>query len=134
MEGARRRLLESKLDDDDLACWVVELEGDVIGFVQAHEEKDPEYRHAGVDLFLDPPVHGQGLGQDVIRTVARHLLVDRGHHRLVIDLAEANTHAIRCFEAVGFRRVGVMRGYWWDHVEQRWANDVLLDVLAGELS
>jgi aminoglycoside 6'-N-acetyltransferase len=42
------------LADDDLACWVVDLAGDVIGFVQAYAETDPEFRHAGIDLFLDP--------------------------------------------------------------------------------
>jgi len=38
-----------------------------------------------------------------------------------------------CYEAVGFRRVGAVRSYWWDHVEERWADDVLLDLLADEL-
>jgi len=123
----------SRLSDDDLMCWVVELDGVAIGFVQAYEEADPEYRHAGLDLFLDPAFHRQGLGQDAVRTAAQHLLEGRGHHRLVIDPAEANVQAIRCYEAVGFRRVGVLRSYWWDHVEQRWANGVLLDLLAGEL-
>ena len=124
----------SKLADDDLLCWIVELDGAAIGFVQAYEEKDPEYRHAGLDLFLDPAFHGQGLGQDAVRTTSRHLLEDRGHHRLVIDPAAANTRAIRCYEAVGFRRVGVLRSYWWDHVEERWADGVLLDLLADELT
>ena len=109
----------SKLADDDLTCWVVELDGAAIGFVQAYEERDPEYRHAGLDLFLDPAYHGRGLGQDTVRTLASYLLEDRGHHRLVIDPAAANTRAIRCYEAVGFRRVGVLRSYWWDHVEER---------------
>jgi len=125
--------MHGKLADDDLTCWVVELDGDAIGFVQAYEEKDPEYRHAGLDLFLDPAFHGQGLGQDAVRTASRYLLEDRGHHRLVIDPAAANTRAIRCYEAVGFRRVGVLRSYWWDHVEERWADGVLLDLLADEL-
>jgi aminoglycoside 6'-N-acetyltransferase len=26
------------------------------------------YRHAGMDLFLDPSVHGRGLGEDAVRT------------------------------------------------------------------
>lgn len=123
----------SKLGHDDLACWVVDLGGDVVGFVQASEETDSEYRHAGLDLFLHPSVHGRGLGQDVVRTVSRYLIADREHHRLVIDPAAANARAIRCFEAVGFRRVGVLRSYWWDHVEERWADGVLLDLLAHEL-
>jgi aminoglycoside 6'-N-acetyltransferase len=126
--------LQAKLDKEDLACWIVDLDGELIGFVQAYEETHPEYRHAGLDLFLDPRFHGRGLGQDVVRTVCRYLLGERGHHRIVIDPAEANTRAIRCYEAVGFRRVGVMRSYWWDHVEERWANGVLLDLLAGELT
>lgn len=124
---------EDKLGNDDLACWVVELDGDVIGFVQAYEESDPEYRHAGIDLFLDPLFHGRGLGQDVVRTVARYLFEARGHHRLVIDPAAANARAIRCYEAVGFKRVGVTRSSWWDHVEKRWADGVLLDLLSPDL-
>jgi aminoglycoside 6'-N-acetyltransferase len=32
---------------------------------------------------------------------------DRGHHRLVIDPAADNERAIRCYERVGFRRIGV---------------------------
>ena len=125
--------VQAKLSRDDRACWVVELDGDVVGFVQAYEDTHPEFRHAGLDLFLDPAVHGQGLGQDVVRTVSRHLIEDRGHHRLVIDPAAANMRAIRCYEAVGFRQVGVMRSYWWDHVEKRWADGLLLDLVANDL-
>ena len=31
------------------------------------------------------PSQGRGLGTDAVRTMARHLIHDRGHHRLVID-------------------------------------------------
>lgn len=122
-----------KLGDEELAAWVVEVDGVPVGFVEAYEESEPEFRHAGLDLFLDPSAHGRGLGQDVVRTVARHLLDDRGHHRLIIDPAEDNTRAIRTYQTVGFRPVGVMRSYWWDHVEERWANGLLLDLLREEL-
>ena len=43
--------------------------------------------------------------------LVRHLTADLGHHRLVIDPAVANERAVRCYEAVGFRPVGVMRRY-----------------------
>jgi len=125
--------LEANVRDEELARWVVEVDGELAGFVQAYEHDHREFRHAGLDLFLHPGFHGRGLGRDVVRTVCRHLVEDRGHHRLVIDPAEANTQAIRCYQAVGFRRVGIMRDYWWDHVERRWANGLLLDLLAGEL-
>jgi aminoglycoside 6'-N-acetyltransferase len=129
----KREYAEGKLEDEDVACWAVELDGAVIGFVQAYEETDPEYRHAGIDLFLDPRHHGRGLGREVVRAVAGHLFETVGHHRLVIDPAAANAPAIRCYEAVGFRRVGVTRASWWDHVEERWADGLLLDLLRGEL-
>ena len=38
---------------------------------------------------------GRGLGPDAIRTLAVHLLDDRGHHRLTIDPAADNEAAIR---------------------------------------
>jgi aminoglycoside 6'-N-acetyltransferase len=125
--------IRAKIADDDLATWVVELEGELIGYVESYEEVEPDFRHAGLDLFLLPAFHGRGLGRDVVRTVARHLFDDRRHHRVVIDPALANETAIRAYEAVGFRRVGVMRQYWFDHVEERWTDGLLLDLLAGEL-
>ena len=82
--------------------------------MQYHEELDPEYRHAGIDLFLGAPYQDRGLGTDAVRTIARHLVHDRGHHRLTIDPVAHNARAIRCYEKVGFRRVGIMREYQRD--------------------
>ena len=50
---------------------------------------------ARVDLFLGAPYHDRGLGTDAVRTMARHLIDDRGHHRLTIDPAAHNERAIR---------------------------------------
>ena len=55
---------------------------------------------------------------------------DRGHHRLVIDPAADNEPAIRCYTAVGFRPVGVLRRY----VDGAgWHDGLLMDLLAEEL-
>ena len=43
--------------------------------------------------------------------LARYLIQERGHHRLTIDPAADNAPAIRAYEKVGFRPVGVLRSY-----------------------
>jgi len=130
----RDEQLAEWLAGEEAIQWTIVVAGAPAGLIQAHEELDPEFRHAGIDLFLGPSYHGRGLGRDSIRTVARWLLDDRGHHRLIIDPALANERAIRCYEGVGFRRVGVMRRYWLDHTTGEWVDGLLLDLLCDELA
>ena len=112
--------------------FVVELDGRAVGVIQYWEEADPEYRHAGIDVALHPDVHERGLGTDAVRALARHLIRDRGHHRLTIDPAAANARAIRCYEKVGFRPVGVMRRYERGG-DGTWHDGLLMDLLAEDL-
>ncbi|MFJ8200991.1 aminoglycoside 6'-N-acetyltransferase [Streptomyces sp. NPDC096152] len=119
--------------DDCAGMLAVVLEGEVIGAVQFEEEIDPEFRHAGIDVFLTARQHGKGLGTDTVRTLARWLVRERGHHRLTIDPAAANTAAIRCYRRVGFRPVGIMRAYWRNHRTGAWQDGLLMDLLAHEL-
>src|SRR5947209_10445246 len=104
-------LVAKAAGEDDVEAFVIELDGDVVGLIQVYEHPDPQYRHAGIDLFLSSAATGRGLGREAVRLLADHLLDDRGHHRLTIDPAAGNERAIRCYEAVGFRRVGIMRLY-----------------------
>jgi aminoglycoside 6'-N-acetyltransferase len=119
-------------DEPDTTHWVIELDGAVVGMVQAWEESEADFRHAGIDLFLDPGVRGRGLGPDAIRAVAAWLIDARGHHRMTIDPAATNEAAIRAYRKVGFRDVGVLRRY------QRMADGslavaLLMEMLAEEL-
>lgn len=119
--------------EDGVVCYVIELEDRVVGWIQWEEETEPDYRHASIDIYVDPAVHGRGVGTDTVRTVARHLIEDRGHHRLTIDPAAHNHAAIRCYTKVGFRPVGVER-----QAERgpdgTWHDGLLMDLLAGELT
>ncbi len=90
------------------------------------------YRHAGMDIYLDPSSHGKGIGTDAVRTMARHLIRTEGHHRLVIDPAAANSAAIRAYEKVGFRRVGVLRRYERGP-DGTFHDGLLLDLLIDDL-
>ena len=121
-------------DDPSAVRFAVLDDGRVVGMVQYGEEDEPAYRHASIDIFLDPRVHGRGLGQDAVRTLANHLVHDRGHHRLVIDPAADNQAAIRCYAAVGFRPVGIMRRYERDVDGTGWHDGLLMDLLAHELT
>jgi aminoglycoside 6'-N-acetyltransferase len=121
------------LDDPETHVLAIEYGDRVVGQVQWGEEADPDYRHASIDIYLDPAVHGRGLGTDAVRTLARYLLAERGHHRIVIDPAADNTVAIRCYANVGFRPVGVMRRYERG-ADGTWHDGLLMDLLADELT
>jgi aminoglycoside 6'-N-acetyltransferase len=110
----------------------IEVDGEVIGAAQFAEVEDPMYRSANIDLYLTARWHGRGLGSETVRVLARYLIEDRGHHRLTIDPAADNAAAIRAYEKVGFRRVGVMRSYERGP-DGTFHDGLLMELLAGEL-
>jgi aminoglycoside 6'-N-acetyltransferase len=118
--------------EPDLRVFAIELDGRLIGSIQSYEESDPEYRHAGLDLFIDADEHGHGIGPAAIRMLARRLIDDEGHHRLTIDPAADNVRAIRAYEKVGFRTVGRMRRYQRTP-DGAWVDGLLMELLAEEL-
>jgi aminoglycoside 6'-N-acetyltransferase len=118
-------------DEDDSAAFTIELAGDVAGWLGVWEENEPGYRYAGLDIMLAPAIRGRGIGPEALRTVIRWLIEKRGHHRVTIDPARANQPAIRAYESVGFRPVGVMRQYERDPAGG-WRDGLLMDLLAEE--
>lgn len=119
------------LVDKDTHVLAIEFDGRVVGQIQWSEEADPDYHHGTIDIYLDPEVHGRGLGLDAIRTLVRHLIDDRGIHRLTIDPAADNEPAIRCYRKAGFRPVGVMRRYERGN-DGTFHDGLLMDLLAAE--
>jgi aminoglycoside 6'-N-acetyltransferase len=117
----------------DEKTFVIEVDGEVIGATQYDEVEDPMYRSAGIDLYLTTPRHGQGLGSEAVRVLARYLIGERGHHRLTIDPAADNTAAIRAYGKVGFRPVGVMRSYERGP-DGTFHDGLLMELLADELT
>ena len=119
-------------DEPESTRLMIEVNGAVAGLIQFSEEPEPKYRHARVDLFVDPALHGHGIGTEALRRVVRHLIDDRGHHRITIDPAAANAAAIRAYEKVGFRPVGIMRRHERDVGGSGWHDSLLMELLAGE--
>src|SRR5215470_17296932 len=85
--------LEKDVDDlfdDDAVGFAIEADGEVAGWIQYAEELEPDYRHASIDLALGDGARGRGLGPDAIRTLARYIFDELGHHRITIDPSAAN--------------------------------------------
>jgi aminoglycoside 6'-N-acetyltransferase len=118
--------------EEGWTVWAIEVDGAFAGSIQASEEQDDDYRQAGIDIFLASRFQGRGLGTDAVRTLARYLIEERGHHLLTIDPAADNARAIRTYEKVGFQRVGVMRRYERGR-DGTFHDGLLMDLLADEL-
>lgn len=139
-------MLHEVLREPEVAAWWAPMEGfeemlsvtlrdgRVIGAIEYDEELDEDYRHASIDVFLSARHHGRGLGTDAVRTLARWLVQERGHHRITIDPAASNAAAIRCYTNVGFKPVGIMREYERDPLTGKWRDGLLMDLLARELA
>jgi aminoglycoside 6'-N-acetyltransferase len=115
-----------------VTTFVITAGGETIGWIAAWEKLHRDYRHAGIDLFLTTAQQGRGYGTEAIRLVCRFLFEERGHHRITIDPAASNMRAIRAYEQVGFKRVGVMRRYERG-ADGTYHDGMLLDLLPEDL-
>ena len=127
-----RAAVEEDLAEQGIHAYVIEFEGRVVGWIQWQAEEEPDYRHASIDIYLDPAVRGRGLGPDAVATIARHLVTEHGHHRIEIDPAAHNAAAIRAYTKVGFRPVGITRRSERGP-DGTWHDGLLMDLLAEEL-
>ena len=119
-------------DEPDSTRLTIEVDGKVAGMIQYGEEQTPKYRHATIDLFLDPALHSKGIGTEAVRRVVGHLIEERGHHRVTIDPGVENKAAIRSYEKAGFKPVGVMRQYERPAGGERWRDGLLMELLAED--
>ena len=118
--------------DEFEAPRAVLVDGAIAGVVDIWQELEPSARHAGLDIVLSEAFQGRGIGRRALVLAARICFEELGHHRITIDPAVTNERAIRTYEAIGFRPVGVMRSYERD-ADGSWHDNLLMDLLAGEL-
>ena len=116
-------------DEPDATRFAIEVDGALAGMIQFTEEPTPRYRHAGIDLFVDPALHGRGVGTEAIRRVVDHLIHERGHHRITIDPAVENLAAVRSYEKAGFTAVGVTRRSERDAGGIAWHDSLLMELI-----
>lgn len=97
-------------------CYPMLLEGRPVGFIQTCLMDDfPEHSQlaglpgvvAGVDLLIgESDALHRGLGAPILQALLREVVfADPGVERCLIDPAESNRVAIRCYEKAGFQHV-----------------------------
>jgi aminoglycoside 6'-N-acetyltransferase len=118
-------------DEPESTRYAVLVDGVVAGMVQHGEESWPDNRHAYIDIFVGDEFAGRGIGVETMRRVVRMLIEEHGHHRIVIDPAIENEPAIRCYEKVGFRRVGVLQRSYREAWSGEWRDELLMELVAG---
>jgi RimJ/RimL family protein N-acetyltransferase len=119
-------------DESDSTRLTIEVDGAIAGLVEFWEEPEPKYRYATIDIFVDPALHGRGVGTEAMRQVIALLTEERGHHRLTIDPAAENAVAISVYRKVGFRPVGVMRRYERDVGGEGFHDGLLMEWVADD--
>jgi aminoglycoside 6'-N-acetyltransferase len=130
--GPEASVAETMAGHPNWTPWAIEVDGELAGSIQASEADDEDYKSAGIDIYMHSRFQNRGIGTDAVRTLARYLIEVRGHHRLTIDPAADNARAIRTYEKVGFKPVGVMRRYERGH-DGTYHDGLLMDMLADEL-
>ena len=84
--------------------------------------------HLGISL--GPDFRGLGYGSDACRVLLRYAFVDRGLHRVQLEVLADNTTALTSYRAVGFVEEGRMRESAW--VTGAFVDEVYMSVLATD--
>jgi aminoglycoside 6'-N-acetyltransferase len=95
-----RAEIEERLGRPRVDSWIVEADGEPVGYVQSWWEEDEPLR-GGLDMFLIPVARGRGLGPDAARALARSLL-DAGWAHVTVDPYAWNERALRGWRNAGF--------------------------------
>ncbi|MDO9352956.1 MAG: GNAT family protein [Solirubrobacteraceae bacterium] len=122
--------LESVIEEM-AGAFTIEIDGEVAGLLECHEEPDETYPSVAFDIFLGTRFHGRAHGRRALRMAIDHF-ANHGHHRFTIDPTVGNEPAIRAYAAVGFKPVGTLRAAERSPAGE-WRDALLMDLLAWEL-
>jgi RimJ/RimL family protein N-acetyltransferase len=118
-------------DPDAHAVVVAELDGDAVG-TATWERVNRRSAIASVGSFaIDPRVRGRGIGLEVARALQRHLLRERGFHRIQMEIYAFNERALAHAERAGWIHEGVRRQAYLR--DGRWVDGVLFGLVQEDL-
>lgn len=89
---------------------VIEVAGECAGALYVLRGEDPEYPTTVMHLFIGTRFRGRRIGEEALALAIRHEFAN-GITRITLDPNEHNDGAIRSYERLGFKRIGVLRDY-----------------------
>lgn len=105
----RERVQQEFIDAPDVAR-IIEIEGECAGALLVLRGADPEYPTTVMHLFLATRFRGRRAGEEALALAIQHEFA-HGITRVTLDPNIRNDGAIRSYERLGFRRIGVLRDY-----------------------
>lgn len=75
---------------------------------------------------------GRGFGREAIRVLLCYAFLELGLHRVELETFSSNVRALRCYEAVGFKKVGVRRQAFFR--DGAFHDVIIMDLLAEEFA
>lgn len=117
LDRIREKYLPRIAGDDDAVPFIVREDGIPIGYIQSYRAwSDPDWWPDspgegvyGIDQFIaDEDRLNRGVGTAFIRQFVGSLMEDPSIVEVRVDPRPDNERAIRCYEKVGFVRVGDM--------------------------
>lgn len=84
-------------------------------------------RHGEVHVFIDPKVHGQGLGRSAVEALVHYAFSTLGLVRLYLYVLHDNVAAIRLYERCGFILEGRLRHHTWK--DGAWKDMIVMGLL-----
>ncbi|MEV8337820.1 GNAT family protein [Leucobacter sp. NPDC077196] len=89
---------------------IIEVEGQTAGAMFVLRGEDPEYPTTVMHLFIGTAFRGRRVGEEALALAIRSEFAE-GVTRVTLDPNVNNAGAIRSYERLGFRRIGVLRDY-----------------------
>ena len=109
--------------------WCVEHDAHAVGACGLTVDAGNHRAWYSIGIFVRA-LRGQGLGREITRLVVRWGVETLRLHRIELEVRSDNVRAIRCYEAVGFRREGVRREA--ELYPDGWKDFVYMGLLASE--
>jgi diamine N-acetyltransferase len=121
---------DKRLEDQDKAHFVIEVDGTVIGGIGLHHrDRRAGSAQFGVGIY-DPEYLGQGYGRDAIETLLGWAFQIQNYRRIWLETHALNERAVRSYRALGFVEEGRLREHAF--YDGRYVDVLVMGLLRSE--